>query len=145
MNKLFIIATTLITALLFSSCTGEDPAAMIWEFSSFDNEAVSAVYAPDYVNQVAIAANDDYSGELTLTCTNYPEISIDEYTDDGTFVNVEAGFSITKTDSRTLKIVFTPVANVGEDGIYANVSVSGSNNKERNVTNMSVSRLHVKK
>lgn len=145
MKKIHFIAAAIFTALSFTSCKEDDAAPMVWEFSSYDKKAVSAVYAPDFVNQVAIAANDNYTGEITLTCTNYSSLSIDTYTNDGVFVNEEAGFTITKTDGRTLKIVFTPVSNVGKDGIYVNIFVSGNDNKERNITNMSIGRIHEKK
>lgn len=145
MKKLLLIATVLIAALTISSCKEDVAAPMIWEFSSYDKEAVSAIYAPDYVNQVAIAASSDYNGEITLTCTNYPNITINANTNEGSFVNEEAGFSITKIDGRTLKVAFTQVSNVKEDGIYINVSISGKNNKESSVTNMSIGRVHEKK
>ena len=145
MKKLFLFATVIFMSVVMSSCKEDEVAPMIWEFSSYDKEAVSAVYAPDYVNQVSIVANSDYNGEITITCTNYPNLTIDAYTNDGNFVNEEAGIAITKIDGRSLKIVFTPVSNVGEDGIYTHISVSGNNNKERNVTNMSIRRLNEKK
>ncbi|MDE5795365.1 MAG: hypothetical protein K2I08_11675 [Muribaculaceae bacterium] len=145
MKKLILIATVIFMSVVMSSCKEDEVAPMIWKFSSYDKEAVSAVYTPEYYNQVAIEANSDYNGEITITCTNYPNLSIDAYTNEGTFACEEAGFSIAKIDGRTLKIVFTPVSNVGEDGIYTYISVSGNNNKERNTTNMSIARLQEKK
>ena len=145
MKKLILIATVIFMSVVMSSCKEDEAAPMIWEFSSYDKEAVSAVYSPEYYVQVAIEVSSDYNGEITLTCTNYSNLSIDAYTNEGNFVCEEAGFSITKIDGRTLKIVFTPISNVGEDGINTYVSVSGNNNKERNTTSMSIVRLNKKK
>ena len=114
---------------------------MIWEFSNYDREVVSAVYAPDFVNQVAITASPEFSGDITLKCTNYPQITLNANNADGTFKSAEAGFTVIKVDDNTLKITFEPIEATGENGIYEFVSVDGRNSKETGITNMSVGRV----
>ncbi|MBO5444463.1 MAG: hypothetical protein J5995_03860 [Muribaculaceae bacterium] len=85
MNRLLLIATVLFTVLSFPSCKEDDPTPMVWEFSNYDREAISAVYSPDYVNQVAIVASPEYSGDITLKCTNYSQLTLNANNADGTF------------------------------------------------------------
>ncbi|MDE6152949.1 MAG: hypothetical protein K2G21_02235, partial [Muribaculaceae bacterium] len=109
MKKLLFIATVLFTVFSFSSCNEDDPVPMIWEFSNYDREAVSAVYAPDFVNQVAIAASSEYSGDITLKCTNYRQLSIIPDYVTGTSDNVEVGYTVSKIDDTTIKVTFKPI------------------------------------
>ena len=141
MKKLLFIATVLSTVLSFSSCKEDDPVPMIWEFSNYDRETVSAVYAPDFVNQVAIAAPLEYSGDITLKCTNYPQITLNANNAEGTFKSTEAGFTVIKVDDNTLKITFESIEASGENGLYEFVSADGRNGKETGLTNMSVGRV----
>lgn len=141
MKKLLFIATVLFTVLSLSSCKEDDPNPMIWEFSNYDREAISAVYSPDYVNQVAIVAPPEYSGDITLKCTNYSQLTLNANTADGTFKSAEAGFTVIKIDDNTLKITFEPITAAGENGIYETVSADGRNGKETGMTNMSVGRV----
>ena len=141
MKKLLFIVTVLFTVLSFSSCKEDDIVPLIWEFSNYDHEKVSAVYAPDFVNQVAIAASPEYSGDIILKCTNYPQITLNANNADGTFKSIEAGFTVIKIDDNTLKIIFEPIAVIGENGIYESVSADGRNGKETGFTNMSVGRV----
>ena len=141
MKKLLFIATVLFTVLSFSSCKEDDHVTMIWEFSNYDRETVSAVYTPDFVNQVVIAAPPEYSGDITLKCTNYPQITLNANNAEGTFKSAEAGFTVIKVDDNTLKITFEPIEASGENGIYEFVSADGRNGKETGITNMSVGRV----
>ena len=141
MKKLLFIATVLFTVLSFSSCKEDDPVPMIWEFSNYDREAVSAVYAPDFVNQVAIAAPPEYRGDIILKCTNYPQITLNANNADGAFKSAEAGFTVIKVDGNTLKITFEPIPATGEKEIYDVVSADGKNGKETGITNISVGRV----
>lgn len=141
MKKLLFIATVLFTVFSFSSCKEDDPVPMIWEFSNYDREAVSTVYSPDYVYQVAIAAPPEYSGDITLKCTNYPQITFNANNADGTFKSTDAGFTVIKVDSNTLKITFEPIPTTGEKEIYEVVSANGKNGKETGITNISIGRV----
>lgn len=141
MKKLLFIATVLFTVLSLSSCKEDDPNPMIWEFSNYDREAISAVYSPDYVNQVAIVAPPEYSGDITLKCTNYSQLTLNANTADGTFKSAEAGFTVIKIDDNTLKITFEPIPATGEKEIYDVVSADGKNGKETGITNISVGRV----
>ena len=141
MKKLLFIATVLFTVLSLSSCKEDDPVPMTWEFSNYDREAVSAVYAPDFVNQVSIAAPPEYSGEITLKCTNYPQITLNANNADGTFKSAKAGFTVIKVDNNTLKITFEPIEATGENGLYEFVSADGRNGKETGIRNMCVGRV----
>ena len=140
MKKLLFIVTVLFTVLSFSSCKEDDIAPMIWEFSNYDREKISAVYAPDFANQVAIAAPPEYSGDIILKCTNYPQITLNVNYADGTFKSIEAGFTVIKIDDNTLKITFEPIEVPGENGVYEFVSADGRNGKKTGMTNMSIGR-----
>ena len=141
MKKLLFIATVLFTVLSFSSCKEDDPVPMIWEFSDYDREAVSAVYAPDFVNQVAIAAPPEYSGDITLKCTNYRQLSIISDYVTGTSDNVEVGYTVSKIDDTTIKVTFKPIEKVTNESIYGYVIVEGVNGKDTNSTNISIGRV----
>lgn len=140
MKKLLFIATILLTVLSFSSCKEDDPVPMIWEFSDYDREAVSAVYSADYYNQVAILANSDYCGDITLKCTNYPQITLNANNADDTFKSENAGFSVRKIDDNTLKITFEPIEITADSNPYDVVSAEGTNGRQSCITNISVSR-----
>lgn len=66
MNRIFLIAAVILSALSYASCSDDAPSQLIWEFSNYDNKEITAVYAPDYVNQVQVVAKPDYSGDITL-------------------------------------------------------------------------------
>ena len=141
MKKLLCIVTVLFTVLSFTSCKEDDPVPMIWEFSNYDREAVSAVYAPDFVNQVAIAAPPEYSGDITLKCTNYRQLSIISDYVTGTSDNVEVGYTVSKIDDTTIKVTFKPIEKVTNESIYGYVIVEGVNGKDTNSTNISIGRV----
>lgn len=141
MKKLLYIATVLSTVLSFTSCNEDAPIPMIWEFSNYDREAVSAVYAPDFVNQVAITASPDYSGDITLKCTNYRQVSIIPDYVTGTSDNVEVGYTVSKIDDTTIKVTFKPIEKVTDESIYGYVIVEGINGKDTNSTNISIGRV----
>ena len=141
MKKLLFIATVLYTVLSFSSCNEDDPVPMIWEFSNYDREAVSAVYAPNFVNQVAIAAPSEYSCDITLKCTNYRQLSIIPDYVTGTSDNVEVGYTVSKIDDTTIKVTFKPIEKVTDESIYGYVIVEGINGKDTNSTNISIGRV----
>lgn len=141
MKKLLLIATVLFTVLSFSSCKEDDPVPMIWEFSNYDREAVSAVYSPDHVYQVAIAASPEYSGDITLKCTNYQQLSIIPDYVTGTSGNAEVGYSVSKIDDTTIKVTFNAIEKTTDEGIYGNVLVEGKNGKDASSTNISIGRV----
>lgn len=140
MKKFLFIAIVLLPVLSFVSCREDNQVPMIWEFSNYDCEAVSAVYSPDYVYQVAIAAPPEYSGDITLKCTNYPQITLNANNADGAFKSVEAGFTVIKIDDNTLKVKFDKIETIDNKGIQISISIEGINGKKVNLTNMSVSR-----
>lgn len=141
MKKLLLITTVLFTVISFTSCKEDDPVPMIWEFYNYDREAVSAVYAPDYVNQVAIAASPEYNGNITLKCTNYLQLSIIPDYVTGTSDNVEVGYTLSKIDDTTIKVTFKPIEKVTDESIYGYVIVEGINGKDANSTNISIGRV----
>ena len=142
MKKLLFIVTVLFTVLSFSSCKEDDPAPMIWEFSNYDRETVSAVYAPDFVNQVQIVASPDYQGDISLKCTNYRQLSIIPNLATGTYDNAEAGYSVSKIDDTTIKVTFKPIEKTTNEGIYGYVLVEGKSGKDSNSTNISIGRIN---
>lgn len=140
MKKLLFFATVLFTVLSFTACKEDERIPMVWEFSNYDRDSVSAVYAPDFVNQVTIATPPEYSGEITIKCTNFPQIMLNANTEEGSFKSVESGFTVAKIDSNTLKITFQPIE-TADNGVYEFVSVNGKTGNKTGITNMSVGRV----
>lgn len=147
MKVLQFILTAMIAVLSFTSCKEDEPATpMIWEFSDYDAKEISAVYAPDFYNQVQIKAKPDYTGEVTLKCTNFSTVTFLSWGTDNTIVNKECGFTITKVNANTVKVAFTPVTlPADKNEISEFVAITGTNSKESGSTNMSIVRVNEKK
>ena len=147
MKVLQFILTAMIAVLSFTSCKEDEPAKpMIWEFSDYDAKEISAVYAPDFYNQVQIKAKPDYTGEITLKCTNVPTVTFLSWDTDNMIVNKECGFTITKVNANTVKVAFTPVTlPADKNEISEFVAITGTNGKESGSTNMSIVRINEKK
>lgn len=143
MQKSLFITSVIFTVLSLSSCNEDVPSPMMWEFSDYDRNAVSAAYTPDYVNQVAIVASPDYCGDITLKCTNYQQLTLNANSADGTFKSEEVGFIVTEVGDNTLKIAFEPIEVKGDNEVYDIVSADGKNSKESGVTNISVGRIKI--
>ena len=141
MNRIFLIAAVILSALSFASCSDDAPAQLIWEFSNYDNKAITAVYAPDYVNQVQVVANPKYSGDIMLKCTNYTSLSFKANNADGSFKSASTGCIVTKINDNTLKITFPPIEDAGTEGIYDTLIVEGISGKNMNSTNISIGRI----
>ena len=139
MNRIFLIAAVILSALSYASCSDDAPSQLIWEFSNYDNKEITAVYAPDYVNQVQVVAKPDYSGDITLKCTNYTSLSFNANNADGSFKSASTGCTVTKVNDNTLKISFTPIEEA--EGIYDTFIVEGISGKNMNSTNISVGRI----
>ncbi len=145
MNKILLIAAVILSALTFTSCSDDAPAQLIWEFSNYDNKEITAVYAPDYVNQVQVVASPDYTGEITLKCTNYTALSFKANSADGSFKSASTGCTVIKVNDNTLKITFSPIEDAGAEGTYDTFSVDGVSGKNMNSTNISVGRINNEK
>ena len=141
MNKIFLIAAVIFSALSFASCSDDAPAQLMWEFSNYDNTEITAVYAPDYVNQVQVVAKPDYSGDITLQCTNYTSLSFKANNADGSLKSASTGCTVTKVNDYTLKISFTPIEEAEAEGIYDTFIVEGISGKNMNSTNISIGRI----
>lgn len=139
MNRIFLIAAVILSALSYASCSDDAPSQLIWEFSNYDNKEITAVYAPDYVNQVQVVAKPDYSGDITLKCTNYTSLSFKANNADGSFKSASTGCTVTKVNDNTLKISFTPIEEA--EGIYDTFIEEGISGKNMNSTNISVGRI----
>ena len=141
MNRIIFIAAVILSALSFASCSDDVSAQLIWELSNYDNTEITAVYAPDYVNQVQVVAKPDYSGDITLKCTNYTSLSFNANNADGSFKSASTGCTVTKVNDNTLKISFTPIEEAEAEGIYDTFIVEGISGKNMNSTNISVGRI----
>lgn len=141
MNRIFLIAAVILSALSYASCSDDAPSQLIWEFSNYDNKEITAVYAPDYVNQVQVVAKPDYSGDITLKCTNYTSLSFNANNADGSFKSASTGCTVTKVNDNTLKISFTPIEEAEAEGIYDTFIVEGISGKNMNSTNISIGRI----
>lgn len=142
MNRFFLIAAVILSALSFTSCRDDAPAQLIWEFLNYDNKEITAVYAPDYVNQVQVVASPDYNGEIMLKCTNYTSLSFKANSADGSFKSASTGCTVIKVNDNTMKITFSPIEKVGSEGVYDTFSVDGVNGKNMYPSNISVGRIN---
>ena len=134
---LIMVVTIIIVSSTISSCEDDTPAPMKWEFSDYNHEAVSAFYSPEFYNQVTIFATSDYTGDITLKCTNYNQLTLRADNANEYFTSEVAGFTVRKVDENTFIITFEAI----ENGISDFVSIDGRNANENNVTNMSVTRI----
>lgn len=140
MNKLFVIASLLSLVFSFSSCKEDDPVPMTWEVCDYDQEEVSAVCTPGYVYGVEISASADYSGDITVRCTNYPQLLLNANNYDGMYTGEKAGLTVSKIDDNTLKFTLDPIKEMDEEAIYDVVLVEGRNSKESYISNILVER-----
>ncbi|MGM9860388.1 MAG: hypothetical protein ACI31C_06500 [Muribaculaceae bacterium] len=140
MKHISHIAAVGIAAVALTSCGEDDPIVMTWKFSDYDQEAVSAVYTPEFVNQVSVVATPEHEGGITLECTNYGKVIINDVDAQGVYTNREAGFSVTKAGSNSLRIEFEPI-DAPEGGVYGTITVDGRQGKDLYYTVISVSRL----
>lgn len=148
MKVLKIILVAIIAILAFSSCKDDEQATpMIWEFSDYDTEEISAVYVPNHYYDVQIKAKPDYTGEITLKCTNFQTVTILSWMDvDDVIVNKECGFTITRVNANTVKIAFTPITfSDGKKEVSELVSLMGTNEKDSGSTNMIIVRINEEK
>ncbi|MGN1246665.1 MAG: hypothetical protein ACI4UN_08515 [Muribaculaceae bacterium] len=143
MRKFLLVASVMLAMLAATSCDdGDEPTPMTWEFSDYDVEQISAVYAPDYYAQVQINAKPGCTGEITLKCTNFPVISFMTWDSDRVLVNDECGFSVTQVNDNTIRLTFTAVkATSGSDKVIeAYVGINGKSNGETAATNLRITR-----
>lgn len=140
MKHISLIAAVGIAAVTLSSCGEEDPIVMTWKFTDYYREAVSAEYTPEFVNQVSVVATPEHRGGITLECTNYGQVIINDVDAQGVYTNREAGFSVTKAGSNSLRIEFEPVE-APKGGAYGTITVDGRQGNDLYYTVISVSRL----
>lgn len=143
MKKLLVFTTVLLSVLSFSSCKEDEPTPMMWEFCDYDSNKISAVFAPDYYNQVQIKTEMSYAGEITLKCTNLATVTFLSWESDNTIANEECGFTISRADANSVKITFVPII-LSEDKKEINefVAITGTNGKESGSTNISIVRIN---
>ncbi|MGM9846911.1 MAG: hypothetical protein ACI31F_03060 [Muribaculaceae bacterium] len=141
MKQLLLFATALFAAVMFTSCGDDESTPMTWDFYDYDSNFVTAVYTPDYINQVSISAIPEYQGEITLKCTNYPEVAIMK---DNKVVELlsdtQAGFSVKRIDDNTLKISFHSIMDIYENRSSCIISIVGNNGDEKYFSNIIVFR-----
>lgn len=143
MKKLFLITAVLMAALSFTSCKEDEPTPMLWEFSDYDANAISAVFAPEFYTQVQITAKPDYTGDITLKCTNFREVDFLSWETENVIVSKECGFTITKEGATTVKISFSSVDLPGNSQELCQfISITGSNGKESGSTNIAIIRTN---
>lgn len=141
MRALKIILIAMMAVLSLSSCTKEILTMMEWEFYDYDTEAISAKSANFSYSNVEIVADSNYSGAITVKCTNYPRLSIMANQKDGTYKSDTAGFTAKRIDDNTIRITFEPIERTEEDDVYDILAVDGKNGKQSCLTNMSISRV----
>ena len=134
--KLFkIISATLLSATILSSCNDSPIESVEWVFTDYDHSMVTVTYDYQYFIQGNIVADADYSGEMLLTCTNYPMVST-------TFgENALLGIKTTNLTPTTIKISFYPVDReaVADSTICIYIQASQTKNKV-SYSNFNISR-----
>lgn len=147
MKVLQFILAAIIASLSFTSCKDDEAATpMIWEFSDYDAKEISVFYATDYYNQVQIKVKPDYTGEITLKCTNFTTVTFLSWETDNVIVNEECGFAFSKVDANTVKVAFTPVTLPDDKNEVSDfVAVTGTDGKESGSANISIVRVDDKK
>lgn len=136
------ISVVFIATLTLTSCSDDEPTPMAWEFSNYNSSHISAIYDPDQYTQVQIKANHTYTGEITLTCTNFSSVNFHTWESDSTIRNKECGYIISKSGANTLKISFSPIRMAeGSSEVSDFVGINGINGKEMSTTNMQIVRF----
>ena len=141
MKKLLLLLTSVFALMTIPSCTEDDNDPMVWEFSNYDLSIISAAYTPGFVNEAVITIAAEYKGDITLTCTNYPQLTLTSNDSDGTFNSTNAKFSVSKIDNTSLKISFEPLDYVPIDGINDFIYTSGHNGNRTYLSNIKVTRI----
>lgn len=126
MNRILLIAAVILSALSFASCSEDAPAPMIWKFSNYDKDNISAVYAPDFNYQVQIRTRYDYSGSITLECSNYQDVRMLE----SYFPGDKYGVEVKKIAPNMLNIIFSPISKPDDNEVDLLISVTGTNKSD---------------
>lgn len=136
-TRLFIAAS--IITLASASCSDDAPEPLLWECWDYDRDRISVEFTPNHYVQGQIIADDDYAGEINVTCTNYPEIGQEANSMLG-YVSDEVGFTLVKTGSNTFKITFDPIEVDESEPPSIRVELFGLDGKEHNTSYLDIGR-----
>lgn len=100
MKQLTLLA---IAALSLCGCNDSYTELAEWEFGDYDHSRISASFDYQMFVSGQIAADADYSGELLMTCTNYPMV------DSNFGQNKFLGIKVEGVNPNTVKVLFSPV------------------------------------
>ncbi|MDE7376313.1 MAG: hypothetical protein K2N16_05650 [Muribaculaceae bacterium] len=105
MNRIKLLIIVIAAMLAMASCGDDTPALMEWECPVYDQTEISVQFTPGFYTQGQIMAKRGYSGEVTLVCTNYSEIFIDENAKE--LVNL--GCKASKVGDNGVKFTFSTI------------------------------------
>lgn len=131
--KLLFIA--IFGALTLASCS-DDPQPMEWECPAYDQTEISVEFTPGFYTQALIMAKPGCSGEVTLLCTNYSEIFIDENAQDLGLM----GCTATKVGGNGVKFTFKPIDLSDDTTILGMVSIGAKNKNGTTISNLQIGR-----
>lgn len=128
----------LIACIAPTSCSEDEPAKMLWEVSGKPNGNVETSVRYDYYSPVWVTVGG-FSGEATLKCSNYSNLSIYGQNEDGEYKDSDCRFSATVTSPGVVKIIFDYMDECFEEkSCY--LQIDGINGKDKQTTMVTITR-----
>lgn len=139
MNQIKFLIVALIATFVFSSCSEEEPARMMWEVSATPTENVKVAFDPSFYHQIQITS-DGEGGEVTLKCTNYRSLNlIGAKNDNGEYVDTDCHFSAKVTEPGVVKIILDKMPD-GFKETKSALQIDGTEGKDSNTTTIDITR-----
>lgn len=139
MKGIKLLMAGMIAILSLVSCSEDEPARMLWEVSGKPAGNVKTAIHYDYYPPVWITVGG-YSGEATLKCTNYSNISIyGQKNAEGEYVDSDCRFTAKVTEPNIIKIDFDYM-DEGFEEKSCYLEINGSNGTDKNATLITIIR-----
>lgn len=139
MNNFKTLVIIAFTALSAVSCSEEAPSPEL-ECIDYDRNEISVEFTPGYYIQGEIIAKSNYSGAISLICTNYPVLIAESNSSRGEYISEVSGFSIVKSGANTVKITFRPIGTAEAIPSPESVRLTGQNKGQSNSCTIKIGR-----
>lgn len=139
MNRIKTLIHAIICVIALVSCSDDTADRLQLEFKGYDPQYITVEFTPAFYIQGIITANAHYAGELTLTCTNYPEIYLSNASYDPESTPEAAGFTVTKTSDNQLTINFRAIETPDAG---ATIEIMGKNKDKTNFCIITINRCN---
>jgi hypothetical protein len=140
MNKIKLLIVAFLATLVFTSCSEDEPAKMLWEVSGKPAGNVETSVHYDYYSPVWITVGG-YAGEVTLKCTNYSGLSIyGQKNEDGDYVDSDCRFSARVINPTTVRITFDYMEDEDFTEKSCHLQIDGINGKDTSTTIVTITR-----